>query len=318
MKLTQVSFNKILKDKFIFEKKPKIAVAVSGGPDSMALVFLLNVWIRGLGGELIATIVNHQIREKSKIEAKEISLYLNEKGIKNKVINVGNRNVLKKNMNEARMNRFSKILNFCKKENILHLFLGHHFNDNIETFFIRNISGSNFEGLKCIQVKVINKNVQILRPLLLFKKIDLVNFNKINNIKYINDPSNENSDYTRVAVRKYLSKDNKIYKKVLKDFNLIQINYPTYKKMIFNLFNKSLISFSNKSMIIDYNFFKEIDDELKSKIIAIIYSVLRPNKNIRYLKIKNIINLIDENSLVSANLGGMKINKSNIHLFFNV
>ena len=46
MKITQSYFNLILKNYYLVEKQPKIAVAVSGGPDSMALLYMLNVWIK--------------------------------------------------------------------------------------------------------------------------------------------------------------------------------------------------------------------------------------------------------------------------------
>ena len=72
MNVTQNYFNKILKKNFLFELNPKVAVAVSGGPDSMAIVFLLNKWIKKNKGSLIALIVDHQLREDSNLEAKHI------------------------------------------------------------------------------------------------------------------------------------------------------------------------------------------------------------------------------------------------------
>ena len=50
-------------------------------------------------------------------------------------------------MSQARKNRLNGLINFCKRKKILHLFLGHHYDDNIETYLIRKINGSNFEGL---------------------------------------------------------------------------------------------------------------------------------------------------------------------------
>ena len=68
MKLDFVNFNKILHSHFIFENRPKIAVAVSGGPDSMALVYLMKNWTHLKRGNLIALIVNHNIRPEGKNE----------------------------------------------------------------------------------------------------------------------------------------------------------------------------------------------------------------------------------------------------------
>ena len=65
MLIIEKKLYKSLNKKNLFESNPSIAVAVSGGPDSIALVFLLKNWIRKNKGELIAIIVDHQIRKKS-------------------------------------------------------------------------------------------------------------------------------------------------------------------------------------------------------------------------------------------------------------
>ena len=69
-KLNQVNFNNYINKNYLFERKPFVAVAVSGGPDSMALLFLVNNWIKTVKGSVIAIIVNHGLRENSKEEAK--------------------------------------------------------------------------------------------------------------------------------------------------------------------------------------------------------------------------------------------------------
>ena len=67
--------------------------------------------------------------------------------------------MLNKKMKEARDNRFYKMSNYCLKNNILHLFLAHHQDDNIETFLLRKIAGSNLEGLSSIKLKSSYKNI---------------------------------------------------------------------------------------------------------------------------------------------------------------
>ena len=93
MKITQSYFNLILKDYYLFEKQPKIAVAVSGGPDSMALLFLLNVWIKKNKGSLVALIVDHKMRKDSGKEAKMVCDYLKKHKIRSKIINISKKNV---------------------------------------------------------------------------------------------------------------------------------------------------------------------------------------------------------------------------------
>ena len=73
MKLTNKEFIKNIEKKYTFEKNPSVAVAVSGGPDSMSLLFLVNAFIKYKKGKLIALIVDHRIRKNSKEEAKYIS-----------------------------------------------------------------------------------------------------------------------------------------------------------------------------------------------------------------------------------------------------
>ena len=69
MPLNEKSFLNLLKNYKCFENKPHIAVGVSGGPDSMALVYLLNKWIKLNKGKLIALIFDHEIRSNSKEES---------------------------------------------------------------------------------------------------------------------------------------------------------------------------------------------------------------------------------------------------------
>ena len=65
MKLNKIDFINYLNNNFIFEKNPNVAVAVSGGPDSAALIFLINEWINLVKGNVIPLIINHNIREES-------------------------------------------------------------------------------------------------------------------------------------------------------------------------------------------------------------------------------------------------------------
>ena len=72
MKLNKENFNKLLKKKYTFENKPLVAVGVSGGPDSMGLLFLIKEWNKTARGNLIALIVNHNLRKESTQEALRI------------------------------------------------------------------------------------------------------------------------------------------------------------------------------------------------------------------------------------------------------
>mgnify|MGYP006242401193 FL=1 len=201
MKLTNKEFIKNIEKKYTFEKNPSVAVAVSGGPDSMSLLFLVNAFIKYKKGKLMALIVDHRIRKNSKDEAKFISSYLDRNNINSQILTVNKVNVSKKSMNEARNNRYNLLTDFCIKNNILHLFIAHHKDDNLETFLNRKIAGSDFYGLKSMSELSFYNRVNIIRPLLNFSKEMLLDYNKKNKIEYINDPSNFNLDYTRPTIR---------------------------------------------------------------------------------------------------------------------
>ena len=319
MIVTQSDFNKNLKKSFFFEKFPKIAVAVSGGPDSMALVFLLKNWVLKNNGSLIALIVDHQIRKDSNLEAKNIRKYLFKNKIESKLFKVDKKNVVKKNMKEARKNRFNKLFNFCNKNSIFHLFIGHHADDNLETYLLRKLAGSNFEGLRCMQQKVIIEKIQILRPLLLFNKKDILEYNIKNDIYYIQDPSNVDLKYSRIAVREFLLDKNKFNKQIKKEFSPIQIFFPKYKEMLFNIFNRISIDITKNKILVNFNFFRKYNLEIQIKLIDIIYKFLKPKKiNLRYQKTLHFIQSLNNKKTLSSNLGGMNIKKDMFSIMFYV
>ena len=319
MKITQYLFNQILKKNFIFESKPQIAVGVSGGPDSMALLILLNNWIKKNNGSLIALIVDHGIREDSKNESKVIKKYLTNYKIQSHIFSVNKRDVNKKNMNEARENRLKKLVDFCKANNIFHLFIGHHYDDNLETFILRKIAGSNFEGLSGIKIKSILNGIQILRPMIVFKKKNILEYNHNNKISYLNDPSNNNLKYSRVAVRNFLIQNNSSIPIIEKDFDQIKKYFPYYKKMIYHFFIKmNLCNLKNKILIDKKIFFKH-NIQIQTKIIEIIYNFLMPNKGfLRYKKMIKLLVLLSNKDEISTNLGGMIIKKDYFLITFSV
>ena len=137
MKITFLEFSKILKKNFLFEKNPYVAVGVSGGPDSIALAFLLSKWIKIKKGKLIALIIDHQIRKESYVESLHVKKLLNLMGIENRILRVKSNKILMGSMDQARRNRFRKIVQYCISKKIFHVFLGHHNDDNIETFLLR-------------------------------------------------------------------------------------------------------------------------------------------------------------------------------------
>ena len=164
-----------------------IVVGVSSGPDSMALLHMLQ---KNLKKEIICAHINHNVRK----ESEEEEAYLKEYCIINKIIFETNKitSYSQNNFeNEAREKRYAFYKKVLKKYNTNYLFLAHHGDDLIETVLMKISRGSNIEGYAGIKEESIVDNIHIIRPLLYFTKEELVKYNQINNIKNSNNNENE-------------------------------------------------------------------------------------------------------------------------------
>ena len=318
MKLTNKEFIKNLEKKYNFEKNPSVAVAVSGGPDSMSLIFLVNAFIKYKKGNLMALIVNHRIRKNSKDEAKYVSTYLKKNNITSQILTVNQVNVRKKSMNEARNNRYNLLTDFCIKNNFLHLFIAHHKDDNLETFLNRKIAGSDFYGLKSMSQFSLYNKVCIIRPLLNFSKDTLLNYNKKNKVEYVNDPSNSNLDFTRPTIRNFLKKSNqKTIKEINKDFESILFYSPNFIQMIFEILLKNIVKIDSKKIIVELDNMKNLNEINSENIIRKIYQFLFYGSNApRSKKIRILINEINKLNFKNFNIRGMIVKKNDVFLTF--
>ena len=319
MKLTNKEFIKNIEKKYTFEKNPTVAVAVSGGPDSMSLLFLANTFIKSKKGKLMALIVDHRIRKNSKEEAKFISTYLDKNNINSQILTVNKDKVSKKSMNEARDNRYNLLTDYCIKNNILHLFIAHHKDDNLETFLNRKIAGSDFYGLKSMSEFSLYNKVCIIRPLLNFSKDALLNYNKKNKIEYINDPSNFNLDYTRPTIRNFLKKsDQKTIKEINKDFENILFYSPHFIQMIVEILLKNIVHVDSKQIVVSLHNIKNLNEITSENIIRRIYQFLFYQSNApRSKKTRILISEMKKLNFNIFNLKGMIVKKNDDFLTFS-
>ncbi len=319
MKLNKVDFISNLNNNFIFEKNPNVAVAVSGGPDSAALIFLINEWINLVKGKVTSLTINHNLREESSEESKIVSNFLKEKKINTKILKVKKNKIFKKNMNEARINRYNLLTNYCRDKNILYLFVAHHKDDQIETFINRKISGSDFNGLQGIKNINLTNQICIIRPLLNYSKKQIIKFNINNEIKFIEDPSNKNYDYTRPVIRKFLDETTlSIKKKINKDFQLIQDNSELYNQMISEQLIKNIIEAKKNYIKTNINNLVHLDALILERIIKKIYFYFYDqNIFLKSKKIQILISKLKNRNFKIFNLKSMIVKKDNNFLIFS-
>ena len=204
--ISKDEFASVIDTNFTFEKNLHLGLSISGGPDSMALLMLVKDWIKSKSGKITVFHFDHKMRKKSSKEAIWLKKYISKFGIKFHLLTWDRDEKLKLNMKNARDARYERILDICKKLKIIHLMTAHHFNDNLETYFMRKKRNSSRLGLSSIPKILIKENLQIIRPLLGFSKERLISTCNFFNVKWIEDSSNCNEEYERPRVRKELSK----------------------------------------------------------------------------------------------------------------
>lgn len=181
----------------MFEKNAKITVAVSGGPDSMALLHLLS----SITKNIIALTVDHGLRDESAAEAAQVATWCKKQKIEHHILKWCGRKPKTALHETARTARYELLQNWCRENNILHLATAHHADDNAETILQRIAKASGPQGLSGISQHVFLPHLHVWRPLLAHPKSDLVQYCEIHRIPFVNDPSNQNANYARGRLR---------------------------------------------------------------------------------------------------------------------
>ena len=312
--------NKKIKYLFnIFEKelriKEKFAVAVSGGPDSLALAFLSKIY--SIKNKLAVKffIVDHKLRKKSSQEAKKVKNLLKALNINSEILTWNGKKPNKNIQSIARKKRYELLFSKCKKYKTNNLLLGHHLDDLYENFFIRIIRGSGLKGLSSLEKTNQISNINLIRPLLAFDKSDLIFISKHVFNFFVVDPSNKDFKYTRVRIRSFIDELKKEGFDKNKLFLTIKNLRGSNKTLLFYVEqNKRLNSFLNQKkneLILNENFFKNPYEVIFRSLMDSIKIIGGKYNTVRGKKIDNILNKIQNNVLIKETLGGCIIKKLN-------
>ena len=290
-------------------KKRDFALAVSGGADSLCLVYLSKMYASEFKNKVHVLIVDHKLRKESKKEANKVKRLLGKKFIQSKILNWRGKIPKSNIQRNARNMRYSLISNYCLKKNIKYLTTAHHRDDQIENFFIRLLRGSGLTGLSSMATNAkYSSHLKIIRPFLHFKKTDL-NYVTLNYFKtYIKDPSNEDEKFLRVRIRKYrkdMEKEGLDTRKIIKTVdNLVSANQALnfyknkalYKHVSFVSKNKCLI---NRKIFLEEA--GEIIFKSFSDILSLVSGTYYPPRS---KKIINLIDRIKKDKFTKSTLGG--------------
>ncbi len=183
-----------------------IAVAVSGGSDSLALALLAEEWSRSHGVHITALTVDHGLRAESAEEASLVGDWLGSNGLSHHVLRWEGEKPASGIQVAARDARYGLMTNWCHTNGVTKLLLGHQLEDQAETFLFRLARGSGPDGLACMTPMVRRGGITLVRPLLTVSRRDLRRYLTEHGRPWIDDPSNENPAYMRTGLGK-LSRD---------------------------------------------------------------------------------------------------------------
>lgn len=186
------------------QDKPRIALAVSGGPDSMALMVLAREWLDSLQDtrpEVSVLTVDHGLRPDSKREAEWVEDEAAKLGFVAAILNWTGPKPDHGIQEAAREARYDLLTGYCLRERIPVLLTAHHLDDQAETFLMRLARGSGVDGLAAIPERAVWTGIEIRRPLLDVPKNRLIATLTASGRNWIEDLSNADEQFERVRVR---------------------------------------------------------------------------------------------------------------------
>tara|TARA_B100001996_G_scaffold312796_1_gene255024 strand:- start:302 stop:1354 length:1053 start_codon:yes stop_codon:yes gene_type:complete len=311
VKKVYFEFCKILNSYLKFNR---ISVAVSGGPDSLALAYLSKCYSINNNIKVNFYHVNHNLRKESFLESKKLKSLLKKFDINCQILEWRGKKPLTNIQSIARTKRYSLMYEKCNKDKIKYLLLAHHLDDIFENFLIRLLRGSGLKGLISLNdFKTDYNNLQILRPLINFKKSDLIKITiKIFNF-YLKDSSNENTIFKRIRLRSLIDNlkkeglnENKL-KLTLK--NLTSSNYAINHFVRENI-NLNTVFFKKKNTyILKSNFFEQPQEIVFRSFSYVLKKVGKKYYSSRGKSIDNLINVISSKNFKKTTLSRCIIEK---------
>ena len=291
------------------------AVAVSGGPDSLALAFLAKIYSIKKRLSLKILIVDHKLRPESTKEANITKQLLKKISINADILNWKGKKPSKNVQSIARKKRYELLFRNCDKYQIKYILLGHHQDDLLENFFIRILRGSGLKGLISLDKKNKIGDKNLLRPLLDEKKKNLIFISKNVFNFYIEDPTNKDEKYKRIMIRSLIKKlqdDGLDKKKFLKTINNLKFSNKVIEYYVDeNLKKNTFLSNNNSRLVLNSIFFLQPYEVIFRSLSESIKMIGKKYYSARGKKIDKIINHLKKSVSYRSTLGGCIIEKVN-------
>ena len=290
----------------MIENGEKIVLAVSGGPDSICMLDILNDIKNDetidMNFEIIVAHVNHMIRKEAEEDAKYVKKYCEEKQIEfySKSIDVqkmanNNKIGLEEAGRKARYDFFDEIL---EKTNAQKIAIAHNKNDKVETVLMHILRGSGINGQKGIEPK----RGKYIRPLIECERNEIEEYCNEKNLQPRIDKTNFENEYTRNKVRNllipYIQKEfnPNLIQTIDRLSNLVAEEEDYMDKQVQKIYEEILISENEKEIQLDLKTFNLQEKVIKSRVI--LYTITRlfgNSKGLEKIHIEDVIKLCSNN-----------------------
>ena len=250
----------------------KVAVGVSGGADSLALVLLL---AELLGKKrIVALTVDHGLRKESFREANYVARLMNEYGIEHHILAWKGEKPTQGIEEAARIARYNLIYEWCRQNEVNTLGVAHHLLDQAETFFIRLHRGSGLDGLCGMSAVSYRGRLQVIRPFLKTHPQKMKDYLLQKKLQWVEDPSNQSDDYLRVRVRKFLPLlDEKLgigAERIVSTMQTLSFSRDCLNTQAKKFIENHVKKWGNAGFSFSYNLLSALSDEISFRVLSIL------------------------------------------------
>ena len=179
----------------------RLLVAVSGGPDSMALLHLASDWRLAGGPEIYAATVDHALRKEARDEAEQVAQWCTALSVPHKILTWQGDKPTTRLQERAREARYELLFAYAQEIGAEMVATAHHADDQAETILFRLLRGSGIAGLAGMELLSARGGLKLARPLLPFTKAQLIALCDARQQSFIRDPSNEDPRFARTQLR---------------------------------------------------------------------------------------------------------------------
>jgi tRNA(Ile)-lysidine synthase len=186
-----------------WKSAPALVLAVSGGPDSIALMWLAARWRRALsrGPRLLAVTVDHGLRDQSAREARDVKRLAAALGLPHRTVRWSGAKPKSGVPAAARAARYRLLGAIARRNGAGHVLTAHTRDDQAETLLMRLVRGSGITGLAAMARESEREGVRIARPFLNISKSQLVATLEKAKVGFADDPTNRDTSFTRPRIR---------------------------------------------------------------------------------------------------------------------